>query len=101
MEKSLNWNPVKADDGKALYSYALYLRGCYNTMQDLEYMEELNLPFNLKLNVSKLPYNLRERWRSSAFDVLERSKHRAKFCYHVTFMERQARVMQDPLFGNN
>lgn len=28
MEKALSWSNIKADDCKALYAYALYLRGC-------------------------------------------------------------------------
>ena len=44
MEKALNWTAVRADDGKGLHAYALYLRGCCNAMRSLEYMEELDIP---------------------------------------------------------
>lgn len=68
IEKALNWTAIKADDGKSLHAYALYLRECYNVMQDLEYMDELDVVSNLKLIVSKLPYKLRERWRTVTFE---------------------------------
>ncbi|RXN09552.1 hypothetical protein ROHU_010970 [Labeo rohita] len=35
MEKALKWGNIRSDDGKALYSYAVYLRGCCNAAQDL------------------------------------------------------------------
>lgn len=61
MAKALNWNNIKPEDGKALQSYTLFLRGCCTAMRGLQDMEELDLPSNLKLIVSKLPYKLRER----------------------------------------
>lgn len=42
IEKALNWNNIKNDDGNALHAYALYLRGCCNTMGQLKEMHELN-----------------------------------------------------------
>lgn len=88
MVKALNWNGIKAEDGKALSSYAPFLRGCCDLSQSLQYMEELNLPSNLRLIVSKLPHKLKERWSSAAFDILEQRKTKANFCVLVNFMAR-------------
>lgn len=55
---------------------------------------------NLKLIVSKLPYKLREKWRATACDILEQTQRRARLTSLVQFMEKQARIMQDPLFGD-
>ncbi|KAJ8412783.1 hypothetical protein AAFF_G00117340 [Aldrovandia affinis] len=66
LEKALSWTAIKADDGKALQAYALYLRGCYNAMQDLEYLKELDIPSNLRLMTSKL----RDKWRTAAHDTM-------------------------------
>ncbi|KAJ8391888.1 hypothetical protein AAFF_G00083590 [Aldrovandia affinis] len=71
LEKALSWTAIKADDGKALQAYALYLRGCYIAMQDLEYLKELDIPSNLRLMTSKLPYKLRDKWRTAAHDTME------------------------------
>ncbi|KAJ8406743.1 hypothetical protein AAFF_G00296590 [Aldrovandia affinis] len=68
LEKALSWTGIKADDGKALQAYALYLRGCYIAMQDLEYLKELDIPSNLM--TSKLPYKLRDKWRTAAHDTM-------------------------------
>lgn len=64
VEKALDWTAIKVDDGKSLHAYALYLTECCNVMQDLEYMDELNVASNLKLILSKLPYKLCKRWRT-------------------------------------
>ncbi|KAI2645448.1 Gag-Pol polyprotein [Labeo rohita] len=100
MERALSWSNIKPEDGKALSSFALFLRGCCNLSQNLTGMEELNLPSNLRLLVSKLPHKLKEKWRSIAFDILEHRTRRATFSDLVNFIEKQARMMQDPLFGD-
>ena len=69
-------------------------------MQDLQYLEELNSPSNLRLLVLKLPYKYRERWRSFANDVLEYKDHRAEFHDLVQCIEKQATVVLDPLYGD-
>ena len=100
LERALNWTSIKADDGRALQAYAMYLRGCLNAMQDLHYMDELDIPCNIRSIVFKLPYKLRERWRGVDYDVLQRSKRRARFQHLVEFMERHAKMLMDPLFGD-
>lgn len=100
MTKALTWNNIRAEDGKALQSYALFLRGCCTAMRGLQSTEELDLPSNLKLIVSKLPYKLRERWRTAACDILEQRTTRARLQDLVAFIERQANILQDPLFGD-
>ena len=62
MEKALTWGNLKAEDGNAMLSYALLLRGCCNTMQDLPDIRELDLPSNI---ISKLPFKIKEIWRKS------------------------------------
>ncbi len=62
MEKALNWNNIPVDNGEALHSYALFLRGCCNIMRTLRNMDELNLPSNMRLLISKVPYKIKEKW---------------------------------------
>lgn len=54
---------------------------------------------NLKLILSKLPYKLKEKWRTTAYELLEKNKKRAGFSDLVSFIETQAKILQDPLFG--
>ncbi|XP_076853974.1 uncharacterized protein LOC143509288 [Brachyhypopomus gauderio] len=69
-------------------------------MEDLQYLEEMNVPSNLRLMMMKLPYKMRERWRAVACDLQERRGTRAMFADFVTFIERQVKIMSDPLFGD-
>ena len=66
----------------------------------MEYLEEMNSPSNLRIVVSKLTFRLRERWRVIAFDIQEREGRRAKFSDFVTYINRQAKIALDPLFGD-
>lgn len=100
MEKALRWPSIRAEDGKAMSAYALFLTGCMNTMEDVDYMEEMDNPTNMRVVVSKLPYKTRERWRNIAFDIKEQRGRRARFTDLVNFIERQAKIATDPLFGN-
>lgn len=68
LDKALNWPTIKTDDTKALESYALFLTSCSNTMSDLEYLDEMENVANMHTIVAKLPYRLRERFRSVAID---------------------------------
>jgi hypothetical protein len=68
-------------------------------MKDREYLEEMNSPSNLRIVVSKLPFRLHERWRVIAFVIQER-EGRAKISDLVTYINRQAQIASDPLFGD-
>lgn len=100
LDKALNWTVIKADDGKSLHAYALYLKECCNAMQDLEYMDELDVTSNLKLIVSKLPYKLRERWRTTAYEAFQKTNTRARFKHLVDFIETQSNILLHPVFGD-
>lgn len=100
MDKALSWSSIKPDDTKSLQAYALFLRGCCNAMEDINYMYELNLPTNMLNIIRKLPYRLRDKWRTAACDLHERKKQRATFKDLVNFLEKQVRIETDPVFGN-
>ncbi len=96
IDKALKWPQVKSDDGKALSAYAMFLIGCRNTMEDIEFLEEMDNPTNLRTVVSKLPYKLKERWRAEAYDIKERRGRRARFADLVNYIDRQARIAMVP-----
>ena len=100
IDKALRWPQIKSEDGKALNTYAIFLTGCRNTMEDVEFMAEMDNPTNMRIVVSKLPYKMRERWRNVAFDLREGRGHRARFADLVHFIDRQAKIAMDPLFGD-
>lgn len=100
MEKALSWPVVKPEDVKSLQVYALFLRECCNAMEDVQYMRELDMPANMRKVILKLPYKLREKWRVSACEILERFNRRARFIDIVTFIEYQVKIVSDPIFGD-
>ncbi|KAK0131615.1 hypothetical protein N1851_033674 [Merluccius polli] len=100
MEKVLSWSLVKTEDIKSLQAYSLFLRECCNAMENVQYMDELNVPANMKTIISKLPFKLREHWRASACAIMERQHRRPNFTDIVAFVERQVRIVSDPVFGD-
>ena len=100
LEKALTWNVIRAEDGKALHAYGIFLRECYNVMQDIQFLMELETPSNMRAIVAKLPFKLRDKWRSTACALLERKKEKAKFNDLVEFVENQANIALDPIFGD-
>ncbi len=100
IEKALKWPQIQSEDGKMLSAYALFLTGCHNTMQDVDYMAEMDNPTNMRVIISKLPYKMRQSWRNVAYDIHERSGRRARFSNLVEYIDRQAKVKNDPLFGD-
>ncbi|KAI2661726.1 G2 and S phase-expressed protein 1 [Labeo rohita] len=100
MQKAFKWPEIKSEDGKSLSTFSLFLVTCRNVMEDIEYMDELDNPTNMRIIISKLPYKLRERWRAHAYEYEEHSRKRAKFIQLVEFVDRQAKVISNPLFGD-
>ncbi len=60
MERAMTWPMMRVDDINALQSFSIFLRDCCNVMEDLQHIEEMNVPFNLRLIMMKLSYKLRE-----------------------------------------
>lgn len=63
-------------------------------------MEELDIPSNLRLMTSNLPYKMREKWRATAYDTYQRTNRRTRFQHLVEFIEKQAEILLDTLFGD-
>lgn len=100
VNKLTEWPTVKAEDKKGLQAYALCLAECCNAMQELRYLDELNMPANMKMIIQKLPYKLREKWRAKACDIFEINGRRAGFKDIVNFIEYQVKIVSDPTFGD-
>ncbi len=100
IEKVLAWPVIKVEDVNALQGFSLFLRSCCNVMENLHYMRELDVPSTMRAVMSKLPFKLRERWRTVAHDISEMSERRAVFKDLVAFIERHVKIISDPLFGD-
>lgn len=100
IERALAWQTIKFEDVKAVQAYSLFLRGCCNVMEELEYMQELDMPVNMRAIISKLPYKMREQWRTKVHDIMETTGHRVSFSELVRFIEHRVSIISDPLFGD-
>ena len=100
IEKALAWPAVKAEDVGALQAFSLFLRSCCNVMEEFQYVQELDMPTNMRAIMTKFPFKYREKWRTHAHEILERCNRRACFKDLVSFIERQVKIISDPLFGD-
>lgn len=66
----------------------------------MEYVQELDLPVNMRAVLAKLPYKLRERWRCRAHDIMENTGCSAGFSDMVEFIERHVKILSDPFIGD-
>ena len=69
-------------------------------MEEVQYLHELNIPANMLTIIKKLPYKFRDKWRSAACELQERHSRRATLIDITNFIERQVRILTDPVFGN-
>lgn len=100
MERALAWQNLKSEDADSLQEYSLFLRGCCNVMEELPYVQELDMPVNMRTIISKLPFKMREQWRTKAHEIMETTGDRAHFSSLVAFIEKRVKVLSDPLFGD-
>ena len=97
--KALNWPPVKSEDGSALSRFSVYLASCKNAMKGSQYSSKFDQPDNIQKLIYKLPYNMRERWRRVVDDIMELQGSPVKFDDLVSFIDREARIATNPVFG--
>lgn len=56
-------------------------------------MEELSMLADMKIQIQKFPFKLREKWRINTNKILERTDQ-------SNFIEHQIRIIPDPVFGD-
>ena len=97
MKRADNLPPIKSEDASALTSFSLFLTEYYNVMESLSYESELDHIFTIKMLVQKLPYKLRERWRTITSSIHENRS--VVFTDLTTFVKRQAKISANPIYG--
>ena len=102
MNKLMARSPVARDDVEGLKAYAVALRLTMNVMANIPSGKaELEHPKTVRRLVSKLTYNLQERWRTMSADSKYDKGIYLGFENLVKFVERTARIDSDPLFGKD
>ena len=57
IKKAMEWPQIKPEDRKGLNAFALFLIGCCNTGNDVDYMDEMNNPSNIQFICPNLHSN--------------------------------------------
>ena len=68
-------------------------------MKGSQYSSKFDQPDNIQKLIFKLPYNMRERWRRVVDDIMELQGRPVKFDDLLSFIDREARIATNPVFG--
>ena len=99
--KALNWPEVKAEDAVGLNRFSsLFLMRCKNAMEGSGRSTKLEEPDTVRKLVLKLPFNLRVIWRRLVDDIMETETRAIRFRNFVEFVDHEARVVSNPVFGS-
>ncbi|XP_072030174.1 uncharacterized protein [Amphiura filiformis] len=98
LKKAKSWQEVK-DEDKSLNAFSLFLTECKNMMQTVDALSELDHSNTLKILVAKLPYRHRNLWRNKVYAIEEEQGNTVKFSDLVEFVDRQAKIIANPVFG--
>ncbi len=85
-------------NSSTLQSYADDVNNCYETLQEMGFLKELECSKIMKDLISKLPSSVQNRWVRQYHDALE-SKREYGMKELVTLVTRAAREASDPQFG--
>ncbi|XP_043206535.1 uncharacterized protein LOC122372920 isoform X3 [Amphibalanus amphitrite] len=103
VNKLRSWPKVASGDVQGLDQLVLFLVEVENAMTTIS-MGELEHPRTLREVVQKLPTCLRDRWLREADRLMEQGRDGSNFGFvgfgHlVDFLERELRVLKNPVFG--
>jgi len=96
--KAVSWAPIKPDNPKELERFGVFLAECLNAISSLDALKVLEYSDNMKQIVSKLPYQLHDKWRNIVFQTKE-TGGRVAFSHLVKFVRREAKKANDPTYG--
>ena len=99
VDRIINGQPIRAEDGAALQKYSILLTSCSNTLREIGYLSRLENPDTLKKIVDRLPYTLGLKWREMADKVMQQEQRDANLKDITDFVESRSRVTNHPIFG--
>ena len=77
---------LEADDGVALNRFLVFLVSYKNALAGSEYISNFDQPGNIQKLVLKLPYNMREKWRRLADDIMDRQSRSVQRSYFLPLL---------------
>ena len=99
LEKLENWPEIRGEDGEKLKELSTYLLTCYNSMDNMTTLNQLNSPKEIMAIVLKLPYDLRRKWRNKTQQITE-ANNVILFSDLVNFVRTESKIINQPVFGS-
>ena len=96
VEELLAWPAIRGDDVRSLDRFAIFLGRCGSVSG--EAASEMNHPSVIRGVVQKLPMYLQDRLRREMV-MIQDTGRQAVFGDLVTFVDNEARIALDPLYG--
>lgn len=97
--KALNWPGLKAEDGTALKRFSIFLMRCRNAMEGTKYLAKLEHFDTIQRLIMKLPFNMGKTWRRLVENIMETEERSVTFSDLTKFIDNEARVAANPVFG--
>ena len=99
VEKITKGPVIKKEDGPALQKFSVLLTSCINILREIGYMSKIENPESLRMIIARLPYDCRKKWRTIADSITEEHDREITFADIANFVEKQARIVNHPVFG--
>ncbi|XP_076033078.1 uncharacterized protein LOC143020532 [Oratosquilla oratoria] len=101
IDKVLAWPEIKEENVETLDDFIVELDSCISAMSGIHYgISELQNLRTLRQLVEKLPRYLQDRWRRIADELAESGKL-VDIKELVRFLEKEVRILNNPIFGRS
>ena len=98
IEKLENWKQIKSEDGEGLRELSIFLTTCENNLESMTSLNYLNSPKEILSITTKLPFELKKKWREKTLHLMENNKP-VNFKEFAKFIRFQAKLINQPIFG--
>ncbi|XP_064109660.1 uncharacterized protein LOC135217625 [Macrobrachium nipponense] len=102
VDKVIEWKDMGENNAEDFDEYAVNAKNLQKCISCVPYgVAELQNPKTMRLILSKFPSSVRDRWCRVADKIISEKKQTIQFDDLVSFIEGEARVLKNPLFGRH
>ncbi|KAJ8034239.1 hypothetical protein HOLleu_20992 [Holothuria leucospilota] len=91
---------IKGDDTMAMKDHLTFCVVYSNAIKESDILRKMDQTESIIKLVSKLPYRMRERWRTQAHKIKEKSHRLANLNDYVEFVREQVKIATDSVYGD-
>ncbi|XP_033122716.1 uncharacterized protein LOC117121587, partial [Anneissia japonica] len=99
VKKLVDGPVIKPEDGESLQKFSINLLSCVNTLEELNCIQKLDAPDNLRKIISKLPYRIQSSWRDKVDQIIQKENRDVTIKDIADFVTAKARATTHPVFG--